>query len=99
MPREWNSPAAIDAEREAFREASAAGIMRMRDRGPPAPQEGGPNSWKGQKWREGSQRWGNRGGKRKDEFAAFYAVKRRRDDMGDGGGGSSGSNLIGDPRT
>lgn len=33
--------------------------------------------WRGQQWRPGSERWGNRGGKCRDWYSGFYAAKRQ----------------------
>jgi hypothetical protein len=46
---------------------------KLRNRGPEAPEVSGMETWRGQQWRPGSQRWGNRGGKRLAEWNAFYA--------------------------
>lgn len=81
---DWNAPEVVEAERLIFKQLQ----VRMKDRGPPPPSEGGPQSWKGQVWRESGQRWGNRGGKRKEEFAEIYRQQRAR---GEGAGGSSSS--------
>ena len=39
---------------------------------PPPKEQGGPESWRGQVWRLSAERWGNRGGKRKAEWAAYW---------------------------
>ena len=57
-------------------------------RGPPGPKEGGPSVFKGQRWREGAQRWANRGGQRREEFAAHYAALRGAA-QGEGKGGKA----------
>ena len=41
-------------------------------RGPQGPELGGPETWRGQKWRPGSQRWANSGGKDKAKYAPYY---------------------------
>ena len=98
---DWNDPQCIQAEREIFKALQ----VRMRDRGPPPSSEGGPQTWKGQVWREGSQRWGNRGGKRVAEWTAFFREQRHRGEGdGDGGGGGASSSSFlgpfqGDSRT
>ena len=49
------------------RVAAAAGGLTWSERGPPGPDEGGPQFWRGQKFREGvgggKKRFANRGGK------------------------------------
>ena len=50
---------------------------KFKDRGPPAPSEGGPEQWRHQKWRESGNRWGNRGGKNKHVWTAFFAGKAK----------------------
>ena len=42
---------------------------------PPGPGYGAPNRWQGQKIREGSQRWANSGGKNREMFKKYYALK------------------------
>ena len=60
----------LQAERQA---AESMGIP-WKLRGPPAPAD--PHAkWRGQKFRDGSQRWANRGGKRKLEWAEYYKKK------------------------
>ena len=46
-------------------------------RGPVGPEQGGPSRWRGQKYRQGSQRWANAGGQFREEFA-FYSHKQRQ---------------------
>ena len=45
-------------------------------RGPYGPDEGGPNKSKKQKFREGSQRWGNSGGEFKHLYDFYFRMKR-----------------------
>ena len=45
-------------------------------RGPPGPKSGGPATWRNQNWREGSQRWSNRGGAKKNWYSGYYAAKK-----------------------
>ena len=73
--------------------------MKWKERGPPAPDQGGPDSWRGQQWRQGSGRWANRGGKNAAWYTAYYkakaqgpeAVKRFLDESGKGSGKDKGS--------
>ena len=44
-------------------------------RGPPGPKDGGPSSWRGQRWREKQQIWGSCGGKRKEQYRAYHQKK------------------------
>jgi hypothetical protein len=37
-------------------------------RGPPGPQEGGPEMWRSQKYRPNTGRWANSGGKHRDKY-------------------------------
>ena len=57
---DWNSEAVIAIEKLMVFQCGRG--KKMRDRGPPGPAEGGPDKWQHQKWRDASQRWGNRGG-------------------------------------
>ena len=57
-------------------EETAAAIehrIRWQDRGPPGPDEE-HQTWRRQQWRKGSQRWGNRGGKRKGWWGEYYSA-------------------------
>lgn len=63
---------ALDAERHL------AGLLNLkwRQRGPPPDMvPGGRSKWRNQKWREGSQRWSNRGGKHREWYAKVYGGK------------------------
>ncbi len=44
-------------------------------RGPPGPQEGGPNFWRNQKYRTNTGRWANPGGKNREEFSVWHKKK------------------------
>ena len=46
------------------------------ERGPPAPAQGGPSTWRGQTYRRGSGRWANRGGQLKEWYTGFYQAKK-----------------------
>ena len=43
-------------------------------RGPPGPKQGGPQTWKGQRFRENTGRWANCGG----QFKEMYALYRKK---------------------
>jgi hypothetical protein len=49
------------------------------ERGPAGPSEES-STWRGQAWRQGSERWANRGGAKKEWFTAFYKAKRQGKD-------------------
>ena len=40
-------------------------------RGPPCPKDGGPQTWKGQRYRANAGRWSNPGGRTKEKFDLF----------------------------
>ena len=61
----------LAAERAA---AEALGV-RWQDRGPPGPTEPSSETWRGQHWRPGSERWANRGGVNREWWAAYYKAK------------------------
>jgi hypothetical protein len=65
---DWNSPESIRIEQAI----TFTYGRKFADRGPPPPAEGGPDLWRNQKFREGSGRWGNRGGKYRHEYTAYY---------------------------
>ena len=73
-------------------ESSVANMLgiRWRDRGPPTGPASGFSKWRGQKWREGSKRWANRGGANRDWYRAFYSgatsTKGKDKNMGKGKG-------------
>lgn len=67
--------------------AESAGLHRWDPmRGPLGPAEGGPRTWRGQAFREGSQRWANRGGANREYFAWKYGRGRGGKKGGKGGG-------------
>ena len=80
-------------ECQAENEVAAAMNLKWKYRGPPAPQPEAMTTarWKKQQWRSGSERWANRGGSRKEWFAAYYGMvsqgipkdeaKRRADEL------------------
>ena len=45
-------------------------------RGPRGPQEGGPQIWMGQKFREGSGRWANAGGQHREKYSFYHRKKK-----------------------
>ena len=57
----WNHPDVIHVEKTMIFELNI--FKKMKDRGPPGPGKGGPETWRGQSWRKSSQRWGTRGGR------------------------------------
>ena len=48
--------------------------LEWRDRGPPPEMA---QEWRGQKWREGSHRWANNGGRNREWYKLFYQAKHR----------------------
>ena len=72
-------------DRERFRAAVISGersdIADPRDlpwdvRGPPGPKDGGLETWKGQRYRSGSGRWANAGGRNRDKYEIFRAKQK-----------------------
>jgi hypothetical protein len=55
-------------------EAAHEGGVRWQDRGPPGGKKG--DIWRGQEYRESSQRYANRGGKCKDWYSGMYKAKK-----------------------
>ena len=54
-------------------EAAKAHGIKMKFRGPPPPED--PHElWKGQRFRPGSERWGNRGGAKRPWWDSYYAA-------------------------
>jgi hypothetical protein len=45
-------------------------------RGPRGPQDGGPQIWKGQKFREGSGRWANSGGQHREKYSLYHKKQK-----------------------
>ena len=77
--------------------AKASGVP-WRERGPPGPPEEGPEVWRGQKFRQGSNRYANRGGKQRAYFAAKYGGSKGGGKGGGGkgkGGGKGGASASG----
>ena len=58
-------------------EVARAMGMSWTERGPPGPNDGGPSEWRGQQWRKGTERWGNRGGVNQQWYQAVYFYKGR----------------------
>ena len=65
---DWNDPLTIAIEQQV----TFAYGRKMRDRGPAGPEECGSDTWRGQPWRENSQRWGSRGGKHREYYSWLY---------------------------
>ena len=76
---DWNDPAVIEIEKKITFEYG----KKFKERGPPAPDKGGPTTWRGQVFRQQGHRWGNRGGKYKEEWKQLFA-------QGGGKGGKKG---------
>jgi hypothetical protein len=62
----------LRAEAEAAHEAG----VRWQDRGPPGGKKG--DTWRGQEFRESSQRYANRGGQHKEWYSAMYKAKKAK---------------------
>ena len=62
------SPEELGALRMERELADKAGLT-WQERGPPGPNQGGPDVWRGQKWRKESGRFANRGGKYRELYA------------------------------
>ena len=45
-------------------------------RDPPGPKDGGPQMWKGQRYRANTGRWANSGGRHKGKYDLFRAKKK-----------------------
>ena len=77
--------------REEETMARATGVP-WQERGPPGPTAdvGGPSSWRGQPWREGSQRFAKRGGRHREYYAAKYGRGSGSSSKGQGKGSSKG---------
>ena len=53
---DWNQPIVVKLEKALI---FKYGCNRaFRERGPPGPESGGPQLWRNQEWRKGSNRWG-----------------------------------------
>ena len=80
FPREVASRPA-ETRQEIRASLNAAGLQESPDlpwdvRGPTGPEDGGPRIYKKQRFREGSQRWANAGGKHREKFTV-YAKKKQ----------------------
>jgi hypothetical protein len=64
----------LQAEEEAARRLG----IPWQERGPPGPDSGGPDYWRGQTYRTGSAggqaRWGNRGGRHREYYAELARI-------------------------
>ena len=77
----WNSFLVINLEKALI---FKFGLPRkFRDRGPPPPEEGGPTTWRHQRWRKSGKRWGNRGGQNLDFYNFLHGISNRKG-KGDG---------------
>ena len=89
----WDtSDVAILREEQAL--AAKTGVP-WRERGPPGPAEGGPEVWRNQRHRAGSNRYANRGGKQRAYFAAKYGGKSSSSGYQGKGKGKGGGNVAG----
>ena len=70
LPHDDPRLADLRAESAAAKELG----VPWRERGPPPSSDRA--TWRGQKWREGSQRWANNSGTNKEWYSAFYKAKR-----------------------
>jgi hypothetical protein len=84
----WNSLEALAAEHLM---ATEHGIG-WRERGPPPPSEGGPQTWRGGTYRPNAQRWAKRGGRHLDYYNTVYGRKGQQKAK-DKGKGKKGKNL------
>ena len=86
FPKMKSKPADTDEFKRAVSARSADDRKRVREfeddserpwdaRGPRGPQEGGPHTWMGQKFREGSGRWANAGGQHRKEYSFYHRKK------------------------
>ena len=73
---DWNQPVVVKLEKALILKYGVP--RKFRERGPPGPEAGGPNQWRCQKWRTGSERWGNSGGKNKAWWTWFKGGGKRR---------------------
>jgi len=48
--------------------------ISWQDRGPPGPNQGGPETWRGQRFREGTGKWANRGGQWREYYRGYYSA-------------------------
>jgi hypothetical protein len=70
-PKKYRRAPPTDAERlEAAAERTVAEAFGLswQERGPPGPSCGGPQTWRGQQFREGSGKWANRGGRNQEYY-------------------------------
>ena len=67
-------PAFVTELRDERSSAEEHGL-KWRQRGPP-PSDDGHDTWRGQQYRKGSERWANRGGKNREWWASFYKATK-----------------------
>ena len=70
--KDWN----WDLEEE--QKAAAACNIPWDKRGPPGPDQNGPTKWRNQKFRQGSCRWANNGGRDKAKWKLFFQKKGQK---------------------
>ena len=66
-PRVWDAETLLARENE----------IRWQDRGPDLEHADPDGTWRGQVWRAGSERWGNRGGASRHWFSVYYGAIRQ----------------------
>jgi len=71
-----------DVPAEEIRELKAEGAvakslgLKWEQRGPPGPSDGGPATWRGQRYRPNTGQWANNGGRNKEFYTWFYSFKK-----------------------
>lgn len=73
LPSQLNEPPQWVQDLRAERAAAEEAGLRWQDRGPPEHQP----YWRGQKYREGSDRFANRGGRKKEWWSTYYSEIRK----------------------
>ena len=77
---DWNSAEALAAESAM---AAVHGVG-WRDRGPPGPKDGGPQTWRGGTYRPNAKRWAKRSGRHLDYYNSVYGRKGQKKSKGKG---------------
>ena len=93
---DWDAPETVELEKYF---ALTYG-KKFKERGPPPPSDGGPQTWRGQRWRGTAEdgRWGNRG-RNSAGAQAYYDRQKKSTGKGTGKGqgkGGSGKSKAGD---